>query len=330
MRLLDARLHDDPDGPDAHVLRLERASALAAAGRYAESAAELVALDDQLEVLDYSSAPVSELSALVFATDPRAVPRLAPRARAAQHAEPAQLPRAGRLGRRCRGGPPRPRAAAPERPAGRPPLRQSADLGARGHRPAARAAPPPRRRTPSAPRRPAIREEAASSRSRPASPPPCPATWRPRRGPTRPACSSSCRTARRPCAWRPPTACSSRRACTCCRSRDSCRVRRASRAPSCSSTGTRWARRRCCWTWRRRRARSTTASSPGSSPPRRWRRRRACWSARQSGRASRPRADTTRSRTRRPGRWPACPGSTPGRAQRARAYLSLLLACWPA
>jgi len=67
--LLAARLADDPDGPDAHVLRLERASALAAADRNAEAAAELVALDDQLEVLDYSDLPVAELAAFLFSAN---------------------------------------------------------------------------------------------------------------------------------------------------------------------------------------------------------------------------------------------------------------------
>jgi len=67
--LIAARLDDDTDGPDAHVLRLELASALAAADDWAGSAREFVALDDRLEMLDYSDMPVAELAAFLFAVN---------------------------------------------------------------------------------------------------------------------------------------------------------------------------------------------------------------------------------------------------------------------
>ncbi len=67
--IIAARLEDEAGGPDAHVLRLELASALAAADDFAGSAREYVALDDQLEVLDYSDMPVFELAAFLFSVN---------------------------------------------------------------------------------------------------------------------------------------------------------------------------------------------------------------------------------------------------------------------
>ncbi len=65
--LLQKRLARDSHSPDAGLLRLELASALQAAGRYAEAAAQLVAADDALEILDYDSAPLRELAWALFA-----------------------------------------------------------------------------------------------------------------------------------------------------------------------------------------------------------------------------------------------------------------------
>ena len=53
---------------DADLLRLERASALAAAGRHAEAARAMADVDSRLEVLDYTDTPVTALSDLIFST----------------------------------------------------------------------------------------------------------------------------------------------------------------------------------------------------------------------------------------------------------------------
>lgn len=66
--LLEQRLAE-ADDEDQLLLRLELASALAAAGRHAEASEQLMAADDGLEVLDYTSAPVEAVADVAFGLD---------------------------------------------------------------------------------------------------------------------------------------------------------------------------------------------------------------------------------------------------------------------
>jgi len=67
--LLRSRLERQGGGPDANLLRLELAQVLQAQERYAEASGLLVRVDDRLLVLDYSDAPIDELSRLLWAPD---------------------------------------------------------------------------------------------------------------------------------------------------------------------------------------------------------------------------------------------------------------------
>lgn len=67
--LLREQLEQEEDDADADLLRLELAQTLQAQERYAEAAELLVAVDDELLVLDYSDAPIDALSGLLFTPD---------------------------------------------------------------------------------------------------------------------------------------------------------------------------------------------------------------------------------------------------------------------
>jgi len=67
--LLRDRLAHEPDGADADLLRLELAQVLQAGEHYAEASVLLAGVDGRLLVLDYSDAPVDELSRLLYAPD---------------------------------------------------------------------------------------------------------------------------------------------------------------------------------------------------------------------------------------------------------------------
>ncbi|MGQ0554129.1 MAG: hypothetical protein ACT4PU_13025 [Planctomycetota bacterium] len=68
--LLQAQLTEATGSSDEGVLRLELASALQAAGRYAEAAEQLMTADQHLEQLDYVETPLDELASALFSVDP--------------------------------------------------------------------------------------------------------------------------------------------------------------------------------------------------------------------------------------------------------------------
>jgi hypothetical protein len=67
--LLRERLADEQGGADADLLRLELAQVLQAGEHYAEASVLLAGVDGRLVVMDYSDAPVDELSRLLYAPD---------------------------------------------------------------------------------------------------------------------------------------------------------------------------------------------------------------------------------------------------------------------
>ena len=67
--LLRERIADEQGGADADLLRLELAQVLQAGEHYAEASVLLAGVDRRLVVLDYSDAPVDELSRLLYAPD---------------------------------------------------------------------------------------------------------------------------------------------------------------------------------------------------------------------------------------------------------------------
>jgi len=67
--LLRSRIRHEDDGADADLLRLELAQVLQAGEHYAEASALLEGVDDRLLVLDYSDAPIDEMSRLLYAPD---------------------------------------------------------------------------------------------------------------------------------------------------------------------------------------------------------------------------------------------------------------------
>jgi hypothetical protein len=69
IRLLEHRLKQVRGSADEGVVRLDLAMALQADGQYARAAQQLIAADHELEVLEYSRAPLEVLSAALFATD---------------------------------------------------------------------------------------------------------------------------------------------------------------------------------------------------------------------------------------------------------------------
>lgn len=69
VELLRDRLERGLHGPDELLLRMEYAMALQATGRYADAARQLVAVDDRLEVLDYTRAPLDALASALFSVD---------------------------------------------------------------------------------------------------------------------------------------------------------------------------------------------------------------------------------------------------------------------
>lgn len=67
--LLRSRIRHDEGGADADLLRLELAQVLQAGEHYAEASVLLAGVDDRLLVLDYSDAPVDELSRVLYSPD---------------------------------------------------------------------------------------------------------------------------------------------------------------------------------------------------------------------------------------------------------------------
>ena len=67
--LLRDELEDAEDGAEADLLRLELAQVLQAGEHYAEASALLAGVDRRMVVLDYSDAPIDEMSRLLYAPD---------------------------------------------------------------------------------------------------------------------------------------------------------------------------------------------------------------------------------------------------------------------